>query len=99
MDARMLGEAQAVARAGPWPAFGDLAAYRGTTERAMRAARRTVDLEYRWNRRFRLWERPENDQLVEHIARLTARRRLAIEIAEGREHLLGLLCSMSRGTA
>ncbi len=89
---RDIGEAQAIARAGPWPAFGDLAAYRVATERAIRAARRCMGIEYRWNCRFRLWEMPEDDLIAEHAERMTARRRLAIEIAEAREYLLKRLC-------
>jgi len=99
--AHLAGERQAIERAGPWPRGGDIAAYAAADHRAVREARRCQDLEIRWSRRFRLWEPPQCDDPVValHTARLAARRRKAIEIAEHREQLLRQLLSTPQGRA
>jgi hypothetical protein len=98
---RSAGERQAIRRAGPWPVHGTLEAYTLATDRAVREARRTQDIEIRWNMRFRLWEPPQRDDPVvaHHTARLAARRHKAIEIAEDREWLLRKLTAAPGGSA
>jgi hypothetical protein len=77
-------------RAGPWPRGGTIAEYEAAAALAEREARRTGDIEWRWNTRFRLWEPPQRDDpaVARHAARLAARRHKAIEIAEDRQWLL-----------
>ena len=48
---RIAGEDQAILRAGPWPRNGTIAMCEAAAERAIREARRTQDIEYRWNAR------------------------------------------------
>jgi hypothetical protein len=91
-DPELIGRWQAARRAGPWPRGGTLAEHRNAVDRAVRAAQRVHTLEYRWNRRFRLWEH-DGEPLVElHTKLLTAWRHEAITIAEEREWLLRRLC-------
>jgi hypothetical protein len=87
---RTFGEWQALRRAGPWPASGTLDEYALATARAVRAAHRAHGLEYRWNRRYRLWEPPQcdNPTVDQNATRLEARRCLAVTIAEDRKHRL-----------
>jgi hypothetical protein len=93
------GERQAKASAGPWPKAGTFEELRASADRAHRAAQLAHTLEYRWNQRFRLWEH-HDDPIVElHTARLMARRYLAIDISEARDHLLRRLCEPPRGHA
>lgn len=88
-----------MARAGEWPASGTLDELRAAADRALHAARRAGEIEYRWNARFRLWERPA-DPLVElHTLRLKARQYKAAEIAEDRERMLRRLCDAPGGRA
>jgi hypothetical protein len=67
-----------------------LAEYEAATDRAVKAAHRCANLEYRYAQRFRLWEAPQRDsEAVElHAARLSARMDAAREIAEEREFFL-----------
>jgi hypothetical protein len=55
-------------------------------------ARRLADLEYRYVRRYRLWDRPETEQQRRSIAKLSARRRDAIEAAEDADFQFNRLC-------
>ena len=87
-----IGEAQAIAAAGPWPIAGSLLLLQAATRRAVHAAVRAHTLEYRWCMRFRLWEHHDEPRVELHTARITARRHKAIEIAEDREYLLRRLC-------
>jgi hypothetical protein len=88
-DIRAAGERQAMARAGPWPRHGTIADYELAVATAVREARRTGDIGFRFNRRYRFWENPVAYAASEHQgARLDARRRKAIEIAEERRSLL-----------
>jgi hypothetical protein len=96
---RCVGELQAIRRAGPWPAHASLEAYVLATDRAVREARRTQDVEVRWNTRFPLWEHHDHPQVRRNTIRLMARRRKAIEIAEEREWLLRMLIAEPRGRA
>jgi hypothetical protein len=66
------------------------AAFAAAAAHAKRA-RRLSDLEYRFNRRFRLWERPNDEQRDARICDLSVRRRAAIASAEDAEHDLNLL--------
>ena len=96
---RLFGEWQAYRRAGPWPRSGTLEAFSIATDRAVREARRASNLEYRWCRRFRLWE-CQDERVERQSIRLLARRELAIEIAEERKYLMRrLVDEMPRGTA
>jgi len=98
-DPRSAGEMQAITRAGPWPICGTLEEYQAATDRAVREACRTGDITYRWNTRYRLWERPMTPELRRNIDRLWHRRQLAISIAEEREYLLRRLCAPAVGGA
>jgi hypothetical protein len=55
---------------------------------ATKEVRRLSDLEYRWVLRYRLWECHEDLKVRRSAARLSARRRAAIEAAEAAEHRL-----------
>jgi hypothetical protein len=92
------GERLARLRAGPWPRFGTLVDYCAATARAVRAARWAGDVEYRWVMRLRIWELP-GESIEPQAERIRARKRLAVEIAEGREHLLRRLFSAAAGCA
>jgi hypothetical protein len=52
----LVGRHQAYAKAGPWPRSGTLAEYQAAADRAVKAAHRCANLEYRYAQRFRLWE-------------------------------------------
>jgi hypothetical protein len=49
---------------------------------AGKVARRLYNLEYRWNRRFRLWEHPDDPAIEARAQRLVARQRAARAAAE-----------------
>ncbi len=93
------GEAQARERAGLWPIAGSLDDYLAARDRAVRAACRVGDIAYRWNVRFRLWERPDDPVVDLHSARLEARKTVAVTIAEDREWMLRRLCAAPVGRA
>jgi hypothetical protein len=83
-----LGEAEARRRIGPWPRDGTVFDYKRAINQAEREVRWCGDLEYRFNQRFRFWENPAAFAAAEErIARLLARRREAIRIAEDRRAL------------
>jgi hypothetical protein len=93
------GEWEAEERAGTWPTSGTVEEYQAAVDRAVKAARRVANLQYRYNVRFHLWE-TFSGELSDNDEYLDARKHRAIRIAEEREWLFRRIYTQeARGSA
>ena len=97
-DPRMAGERQARRRAGPWPRSATLEQCEEAAALAIREARRTGDIAFRFARLTRLRD-PGDVALRQQWDRLDSRRLYAISIAEERCGLLHCMKFESAGSA